>query len=253
MQRCSSTKITARHKSPARWSATARRSSPAQNVAEHVKIDPSGNAKGTIDVTATHPVSLERLRNHLERPRHDPGHSERRRSPTSRRIVVSATAVLPEYQPNDDDHVEHDDDRERPRRQDAEPTDLSVDREVQLRRRIGKHGDADRRHLANQERKRPRSDAAQRLLVVCSKTPCTRRDTLNFTASGFSPSGGKSRQQYKSLNVDGACWNKDITSLNYVLTGTMKDLALLIPISGLAGGYGGQTIRVSQLRFSPLH
>ena len=47
-------------------------------------------------------------------------------------------------------------------------------------------------------------------------------DTLHFTAGGFSPSNGKSRQQYKSLNVDGRCYEETIRSLNYVLTGKMK-------------------------------
>ena len=46
-------------------------------------------------------------------------------------------------------------------------------------------------------------------------------DTLNFTAGGFSPSNGKSRQQYKSLGVDGPCYEETIKSLNYVLTGKM--------------------------------
>jgi hypothetical protein len=44
---------------------------------------------------------------------------------------------------------------------------------------------------------------------------------LNFTAGGFSPSNGKSRQQYKALNVEGPCYEETIKSLNYVLTGKM--------------------------------
>ncbi|MGA7201594.1 MAG: hypothetical protein WBX26_07180, partial [Candidatus Cybelea sp.] len=46
-------------------------------------------------------------------------------------------------------------------------------------------------------------------------------DTLNFTPGGFTPSNGKSRQQYKSLNVDDRCYEETIRSLNYVLTGKM--------------------------------
>ena len=47
-------------------------------------------------------------------------------------------------------------------------------------------------------------------------------DTLTFKGGGFSPSNGKSRQQYKSLNLDGACYEKTLKSRNYVLTGTTK-------------------------------
>ena len=45
-------------------------------------------------------------------------------------------------------------------------------------------------------------------------------DTLTFTPSGFTPSNGKSRQHYKSLNVDGACWDKTILSRLYTIVGS---------------------------------
>jgi len=44
-------------------------------------------------------------------------------------------------------------------------------------------------------------------------------DTLTILANGFTPSNGKSRQQYKSLNVDGPCYEEIIKSLKYVVTG----------------------------------
>jgi hypothetical protein len=47
-------------------------------------------------------------------------------------------------------------------------------------------------------------------------------DTLHFTPSTFYPSNGKSRQQYKSQNVDGACYEETLLSRDYVLTGKMK-------------------------------
>jgi hypothetical protein len=47
-------------------------------------------------------------------------------------------------------------------------------------------------------------------------------DVLTFVGSGYSPSNGKSSQQYKSLGVDGPCYQETIQSLNYVLTGKMK-------------------------------
>ena len=45
-------------------------------------------------------------------------------------------------------------------------------------------------------------------------------DTLTITAGVFTPSNGKSSQQYKSLGTGGACWDKTIESRDYVIVGT---------------------------------
>lgn len=47
-------------------------------------------------------------------------------------------------------------------------------------------------------------------------------DTLTFSPSGFTPSNGKSNQQYKTLNLQGACYDKLIKSLNYMLVSVIK-------------------------------
>jgi hypothetical protein len=48
-------------------------------------------------------------------------------------------------------------------------------------------------------------------------------DTLTFSPSGFTPSNGKSRQQYKLRHLqDRQCYDELIKSLNYVLVGTTK-------------------------------
>lgn len=48
-------------------------------------------------------------------------------------------------------------------------------------------------------------------------------DTLTFTASGFTPANGRSRQQYASRNYqDRHCWNKTLQSRNYVITGSSQ-------------------------------
>jgi hypothetical protein len=47
-------------------------------------------------------------------------------------------------------------------------------------------------------------------------------DTLTIIGQSARPSNGKSRQQYKSSNVDGSCYAKTITSVNYVLKGIIK-------------------------------
>jgi hypothetical protein len=48
-------------------------------------------------------------------------------------------------------------------------------------------------------------------------------DTLTITASGFTPSNGKSRQQYKLHNLDGyPCYDETIKSANYVIVSRTK-------------------------------
>jgi hypothetical protein len=45
-------------------------------------------------------------------------------------------------------------------------------------------------------------------------------DTLTFTATGYTPSNGKSTQTYTQNDSTGYCYSKTITSVNYILTGT---------------------------------
>jgi hypothetical protein len=45
-------------------------------------------------------------------------------------------------------------------------------------------------------------------------------DTLTFTATGYTPSNGKSSQTYQQHDSNGYCYSKTVTSLNYMLTGT---------------------------------
>jgi hypothetical protein len=47
-------------------------------------------------------------------------------------------------------------------------------------------------------------------------------DVLNIHGSSATPSNGKSRQQYKSLGVDGGCYQETLKSLLYVLTSKLK-------------------------------
>jgi hypothetical protein len=47
-------------------------------------------------------------------------------------------------------------------------------------------------------------------------------DMLTITGGGFTPSNGKSRQQYKSLGAHGQCYEKTIESKDYAITGTRQ-------------------------------
>ena len=79
---------------------------------------------------------------------------------------------------------------------------------------------ADRRHRTNQERER-HDGPAKGLPPWLLLNRIHSSDTLTFTASGFSPSNGKSQQHYKSLDLQGTCYDKFIKSLNYAITSTV--------------------------------
>jgi hypothetical protein len=50
----------------------------------------------------------------------------------------------------------------------------------------------------------------------------TSSDILTFAPdfSSYTPSNGKSQQQFKYNDSSGQCWNKTVTSANYTVTGT---------------------------------
>jgi hypothetical protein len=47
-------------------------------------------------------------------------------------------------------------------------------------------------------------------------------DTLTFSPSGFTPSNGKSHQHYKTIDLQGQCYDKVVKSRNYVVTGIVR-------------------------------
>jgi hypothetical protein len=47
-------------------------------------------------------------------------------------------------------------------------------------------------------------------------------DTLTFTSSGFTPSNGRSHQQYDAQGFGGYCWQKMLESRNYVIVNATK-------------------------------
>lgn len=194
--------------------------SPAQSVAEHVKIDPSGNAKGSIDVTATHPVNLKGYVL-TSKGRITTGVTQNVTFSNVQKIDITANEFLQNI---------------------TQQTKITSDTTTTSRAGTSRdHSDktwpftmkylyvAQGSSAATQtadilqtrngnglDQRRHQAGSWSVLNTVHSS------DTLNFTASGFTPSNGKSRQQYTSQNVDGRCWNKTITSRNYVLTGSMQ-------------------------------
>ena len=191
--------------------------SPAQTVVERVKFDKNGNAKGTIKVTATHPVSLEGyvITSH-GRVTTDVTQSisfsnAQKINVTSSQFaqnIVQTTSIASNTRTSS-----------RGRTLDTQsqwnfPLNLKYNyvssgatatQTVDLLQTKSGNG-------LDQTKKRASNWS---LLDTVSSS-----DILHFTGGGFTPSNGKSRQQYKSLNVDGSCYKKTIKSRNYVLTGS---------------------------------
>ena len=193
---------------------------PAQSVAEHVKFDPSGNAQGSIDVKATHPVSL---RGYVitSRGRITTQVTQNVQFSNVQNIVVSGT----EFKQNIKQATTVTSDTTTTSKAGSSRQHSSASWPFTLKYLYvtGSGSTATQtadilqtKNATGLDQGRHRSDSWSLLNTVHSS------DTLNFTASGYSPSDGKSRQQYQSQNVDGRCWNKTITSRNYLLTGTMQ-------------------------------
>ncbi len=193
---------------------------PAQTVVEHVKIDPSGNAKGTINVSATHPVSLKGYVNTSQGrvttsvtqsiafsnvQNIDVTSSEFKQN-INQQTTLTSDAITKSKTGNLKSHV-----------QTIWPLDVRYLYAVQS------SGSATQNAAIMQTKNGSGLDQRRRgsgswLL----QNSVNSSDTLTFTSSGFSPSNGKSSQQYKSLDIQPRCYQKTIKSKNYVITGTTK-------------------------------
>ncbi|MFZ1017317.1 MAG: peptide-N4-asparagine amidase [Candidatus Cybelea sp.] len=193
--------------------------SPAQKVAEHVRFDKSGNASGTIDVSATHPVSLKGYVN-----------TSKGRVTTT---VTQSVAFSNDQRINDtsSQFLQN-------IKQDTTITSNTVTstRGKSLRAQsqwtyplnlrynyVVKSGSATQTTDVMQTKSgsgldQSRSKASSWSLLNNVHSS----DVLNIHGNSATPSNGKSRQQYKSLNVDGGCYQETLKSVLYVLTSKMK-------------------------------
>jgi len=192
---------------------------PAQTVVERVKFDQYGNAKGTIKVTATHPVSLK-------------GYviTSRGRVTTS----VTQNISFSNVQKINVTSSQYAQNIEQSTTIASNSRTASAGRTLKAQSQwtypfnmkynyVASGGTATQatdilqtKNGNGLDQTRKRASSWSLLDTVSSG------DTLHFTGGGFTPSNGKSRQQYKSLNVDGSCYEKTIKSRNYVLTGSTK-------------------------------
>lgn len=193
--------------------------SPNQNVVEHVKIDPSGNAKGTISVTASHPVSLSGYVN-TSQGRISTHVTQRIAFSNFQKINVSSTQFMQNItQSTSIDSKTITTTKGRSLRTQSKWTyPLAVKYNY-----VVSGSSATQTTDIAQTKSGNGLDQTQGKGFSWSLTNAVQsRDTLNFTPSSFSPSGAKSGQQYKSRNVGRPCWNETLQSLNNVLTGMTK-------------------------------
>jgi hypothetical protein len=193
---------------------------PNQSVKEHIKDTPSGGATGTIDVSATHPVSLSgyvntskgkitttiaqsiAFDNHQSIVDTDSQYKQNiRQTQTVASDIVTTSSKGPVYR----NHAQ-----------------LSWPFNVAFNYMVTGNGakqvtsilQTNSANGLDQQRKNAQSWLEQNTV--------NSTDTLTIVGQNGTPSNGKSRQQYKSLNVDNHCYAKTITSVNYVLKSIMQ-------------------------------
>ncbi len=193
---------------------------PAQTVVEHVKFTRSGNAHGTIDVSATHPVSLKGYVN-TSQGRITTEVTQRVSFSNQQTINDTSTQFLQNIVQNTivESNTVTSEKSGVQRRRSRVTYPLTLDYNYQL---VGsssaqqtasvvqlKHGDGVDIGI---------QPPAWSLLDEARSS-----DTLTFTSSGYSPSNGKSSRHYAVRNFDGRrCWDKTVKARDYVLTDTTQ-------------------------------
>jgi hypothetical protein len=193
--------------------------SPAQKVIEHVRFDSSGNAKGTISVSAMHPVSL---RGYVltSKGRITTQVTQSVSFKNLQRIVSTSSQFLQDI--TQATTISSTTNTTMPGRtvkaqsQWSYPLSLRYDYVVGASNATQKVNVLQTKSGNGLDQTRAKASSWTLLDTVHSS------DTLTFVGGGFTPSNGKSRQQYKSLGPDGPCYESTIQSLNYVLTGKQK-------------------------------
>ena len=193
--------------------------SPAQSVVEHVKFDQYGDARGSIKVTATHPVSLKGyvLTSH---GRVTTDVTQNMSFSNKQKIVVSASQFLQNIvQTTTIDSNSKTTSGGRTLKTQSQwsyPLNLKYNYVVSGATATQTADMLQTKSGSGLDQTKKRASSWSLLDTVNTS------DTLTFKGAGYSPSNGKSRQQYKSLNLDGSCYEKTLKSRNYVLTGTTK-------------------------------
>ena len=193
---------------------------PAQVVVERVKFTRSGNAHGTIDVTATHPVSLKGYVN-TSQGRITTEVTQRVSFSNMQTINDTSTQFLQNIAQNT--VVESNtitSEKSGVQRQRSRVTyPLTLDYNYQL---VGSSS-AQQTASIVQLKHADGADVGTQPPAWSLLDEARSSDTLTFTSSGYGPSNGKSSRHYTVRNVDGRhCWDKTVKSRDYVVTGSSQ-------------------------------
>jgi hypothetical protein len=193
--------------------------SPTETVVDHVRFGKSGSAAGTINVSATHPVSLKgyvltskgRITTQITQSvsfsnvqRIDDTSTRFLQNITQTGTVSSNTSTVSGGKSLKSQSTW------------TYPLNLHYDYVVGTASTT-QTTDVLQAKSGSGLNLGPRTASSWTLLNTVSTS-----DLLTFVGGGATPSNGKSRQQYKALNVDGPCYEETIKSLNYILTGKVK-------------------------------
>ncbi|MEO8789713.1 MAG: peptide-N4-asparagine amidase [Candidatus Tumulicola sp.] len=193
--------------------------SPNQVVTEHVKSTPSGGAQGTIDVSATHPVSLNgyvitskgRIQTQVTQSVSFDNHQSIVDTDSQYKQNIAQTMTLTS-------NVSTKTKGRAYRSYALLKWPLNVGYNYMVGQNSAKQvvSILQTRTGSGYDQQRKNAQTWQ------DQNTVNTTDTLTIIGQGATPSDGKSRQQYKSSNVDGSCYAKTITSVNYVLKNIIK-------------------------------
>jgi hypothetical protein len=193
---------------------------PAETVAEHVKSTASGGANGTIDTTATHPVSLKGYVI-TSKGRITTEVSQNVSFSNKQKINLTGTQFLQNITQlttiTSSSTTSSKGSRQKTQGQWMYPLTLKYNYVVGSGSTATQTADVLQTKDGNALEQSQHKALSWSILNTVHS-----HDVLNFTPSSYYPSNGKSRQQYKALNVDSACYSKTLTSKNYAITGVVK-------------------------------
>ncbi len=193
--------------------------SPAEKVAEHVRFDKSGNASGTIDVSATHPVSLRGYVN-TSKGRVTTSVTQSIAFSNFQRINDTSTQFLQNIKQNttitSNTTTATRGKNLRTQSQWTYPFNVRYNYVVKSGAATQTTDVMQTKNGSGLDQSRSKASSWSSLNNVHSY------DVLNIHGSNASPSNAKSRQQYKSLNVNGGCYQETLKSLLNLLTSKLK-------------------------------
>lgn len=193
--------------------------SPNQNVTEHIKSLPSGGAHGTIDVTATHPVHTDgyvmtskgRIDTHVSQTikfsnvqKVNITNSQFLQDITQDTTVVSKTLTTVKGHTT------------------ARLEERNWPLTVNYNYVAGSSSAIQTADIVQVKNESGTKPSEHGLLPWALLNRIHSSDTLTFTSAGYSPSNGKSAQEYKTRNIQGPCYHRDLTSADYVITGDTR-------------------------------